>query len=108
VHVQTSVVLDRQAEPVTQDSHELEVELADQSADGLLVGVDELAASFRVKRCQRSVPQRPYAAAEPVACLDDLHVRAAPQQIACSDQARKARTNDQHANATKLLVTRGQ
>ena len=94
----------RVAEAAGQDARQLQAQLFGERADLVLALVDQIAARFRVLAVGEPVANRPHAAAETAARVDDGDVGAVEHEIVRGGESGQAGAGHEHADAAQRAV----
>ena len=100
-HPHAPAVRQCQTESGPKDPPQRHAQHPRQANERVVIGIDELAAGFRVKGRERAVAKRPDASADAVPSLENRHVGPSPRQFPCGDQSGETGTDDHDAAAAK-------
>ena len=89
------------AEASAEDARQLQAELAGELANLRLILVDHVAAAFGVLPLGEGVADRPHAAADAIARVDDRDLRAGRDEIVRRGEACEARATHQHRDTVE-------
>ena len=100
-HPHAPAVRQCQSESGPKDPPQRHAQHPRQANERVVIGIDELAAGFRVKGRERAVAKRPDASADAIPSLENRHVGPSPRQFPCGDQSGETGTDDHDAAAAK-------
>jgi len=100
-----AALLDDQTKSAAQDASEIEIERTHERANCFVLAIDELAAHFDMKWCERRLAECPHSTAEAIARFEHADGCTAMGEGARGDETRQTRPGDHDAHTAKRAVS---
>jgi hypothetical protein len=94
-----------ETKPVAQDAHGLQPKVVREPADVLLLSLNQIRSGLRMLTADKSLAQRPHAAAHAIPRLDHRRRRTSRFELARGAESGKAGTGDDRADAMQISTS---